>query len=66
MGTVITAAYDQPALGAVCKIVSMEDDHESCMILSNCPTMLEKVSTPGKKQLMYEAAHENELRLAKA
>ena len=52
VGTKLITAYDQPALGAVYKIVSMEDDttrlfqsrmiRESCMILSNCPIMLRR------------------------
>ena len=49
--SVIIIAYDQPALGAVYKIVSMEDDqgvmHDTIKLSNNA----EKVSTPGKKQV---------------
>lgn len=51
VGTKLITAYDQPALGAVYKIVSMENDQgimEDTIKLSN---NAEKVSTPGKKQV---------------
>ncbi len=51
VGTKLITAYDQPALGAVYKIVSMEDDqgvmHDTIKLSNNA----EKVSTPGKKQV---------------
>ena len=51
MGTKLITAYDQPALGAVYKIVSIEDDqgvmHDTIKLSNNA----EKVSTPGKKQV---------------
>lgn len=51
VGTKLITAYDQPALGAVYKIVSIENSHgimEDTIKLSN---NAEKVSTPGKKQV---------------
>ncbi|MGT2911642.1 nicotinate phosphoribosyltransferase [Streptococcus cameli] len=51
VGTKLITAYDQPALGAVYKIVSIENADgimEDTIKLSN---NAEKVSTPGKKQV---------------
>ncbi len=51
VGTKLITAFDQPALGAVYKIVSIEKDQgqmEDTIKLSN---NAEKVSTPGKKQV---------------
>ena len=45
VGTKLITAYDQPALGAVYKIVAIED--ETGELRNNA----EKVSTPGKKQV---------------
>lgn len=42
VGTNLITAYDQPALGAVYKIVSIENDQESCRIPSSCPTTLRR------------------------
>lgn len=52
VGTKLITAYDQPALGAVFKLVSIEDEHSGQMkdtikLSSNA----EKVTTPGKKQV---------------
>ncbi|MDF7639377.1 nicotinate phosphoribosyltransferase [Lactobacillus sp. ESL0791] len=51
IGTKYITAYDQPALGAVYKLVSMEgpnhEMHDTLKISSNAS----KVSTPGKKQI---------------
>ena len=51
IGTKLITAYDQPALGGVYKLVSIEDDagmmRDTLKISSNA----EKVSTPGKKQV---------------
>lgn len=46
IGTKLITAYDQPALGAVYKMVSIDDD--DTIKLSN---NVEKISTPGKKQV---------------
>lgn len=50
VGTKLITAYDQPALGAVYKLVSIEKDGKmiDTIKLSN---NAEKVSTPGKKQV---------------
>ncbi|MFC0300584.1 nicotinate phosphoribosyltransferase [Virgibacillus soli] len=51
VGTKLITAYDQPALGAVYKLVAIEDDEgqmEDTIKISQNP---EKVSTPGKKKL---------------
>lgn len=57
IGTKFITAYDQPALGAVYKLVSMEDDngqmHDTLKISSNAI----KVSTPGKKQVWRISAN---------
>ncbi|WP_141604654.1 nicotinate phosphoribosyltransferase [Terrilactibacillus laevilacticus] len=51
IGTKLITAYDQPALGAVYKLVSIENDHgemEDTIKISGNP---EKVTTPGLKKL---------------
>lgn len=57
IGTKYITAYDQPALGAVYKLVSIEDDrhqmHDTLKISSNAV----KVSTPGKKQVWRISAN---------
>ena len=51
IGTKLITAYDQPALGAVYKIVSVEgpegDMHHTLKLTANA----EKITTPGKKQV---------------
>ncbi len=51
VGTKLITAFEQPALGAVYKIVSVEDDagemHPTLKLTSN----IEKITTPGKKQV---------------
>lgn len=44
-------AYDQPALGAVFKLVSIEDDEGKMMDTIKLSSNAEKVTTPGKKQV---------------
>ena len=51
VGTKLITAYDQPALGAVYKIVSIEDDHGIMQDTIKLSNNAEKVSTPGKKQV---------------
>ena len=51
VGTKLITAYDQPALGAVYKIVSMEDDKGDMQDTIKLSNNAEKVSTPGKKQV---------------
>ncbi|HHU5163812.1 TPA: nicotinate phosphoribosyltransferase [Streptococcus agalactiae] len=51
VGTKLITAYDQPALGAVYKIVSIETDVGSMRDTIKLSNNAEKVSTPGKKQV---------------
>lgn len=51
VGTKLITAYDQPALGAVYKIVSIEDDKGVMQDTIKLSNNAEKVSTPGKKQV---------------
>lgn len=51
VGTKLITAYDQPALGAVYKIVSIEDDNGQMQDTIKLSNNAEKVSTPGKKQV---------------
>ncbi|SDD32414.1 nicotinate phosphoribosyltransferase [Terribacillus halophilus] len=51
IGTKLITAYDQPALGAVYKIVSIEDDNGSMVDTIKISANPEKVSTPGLKRV---------------
>lgn len=51
VGTKLITAYDQPALGAVYKLVSIEDEHGQMVDTIKLSNNAEKVSTPGKKQV---------------
>ncbi|MBJ8325146.1 nicotinate phosphoribosyltransferase [Streptococcus pacificus] len=51
VGTKLITAYDQPALGAVYKIVAIEDDNGQLQDTIKLSNNAEKVSTPGKKQV---------------
>ena len=51
VGTKLITAYDQPALGAVYKIVSIEDENGNMRDTIKLSSNAEKVSTPGKKQV---------------
>ncbi|WP_326716895.1 nicotinate phosphoribosyltransferase [Vagococcus jeotgali] len=51
VGTKLITAYDQPALGAVYKIVSIENDAGKMVDTIKLSGNAEKVSTPGKKQV---------------
>ncbi|HFR3226742.1 TPA: nicotinate phosphoribosyltransferase [Streptococcus suis] len=51
VGTKLITAYDQPALGAVYKIVSIEDEDGNMRDTIKLSSNAEKVSTPGKKQV---------------
>ncbi|MBY5033687.1 nicotinate phosphoribosyltransferase [Streptococcus gallolyticus] len=51
VGTKLITAYDQPALGAVYKIVSIEDENGNMKDTIKLSSNAEKVSTPGKKQV---------------
>lgn len=51
VGTKLITAYDQPALGAVYKIVALEDEQGKMQNTIKLSNNAEKVSTPGKKQV---------------
>lgn len=51
VGTKLITAYDQPALGAVYKVVSIENDEGQMVDSIKLSSNAEKVSTPGKKQV---------------
>ena len=51
VGTKLITAYDQPALGAVYKLVSMEDESGQMQDTIKLSSNAEKVSTPGKRQV---------------
>ena len=51
VGTKLITAYDQPALGAVYKIVAIEDESGVLRNTIKLSNNAEKVSTPGKKQV---------------
>lgn len=53
VGTKLITAYDQPALGAVFKLVSIEDDEGKMMDTIKLSSNAEKVTTPGKKQVWH-------------
>ncbi|MEW4355226.1 nicotinate phosphoribosyltransferase [Streptococcus pneumoniae] len=51
VGTKLITAFDQPALGAVYKIVAIEDENGHMRNTIKLSNNAEKVSTPGKKQV---------------
>lgn len=51
IGTKLITAYDQPALGAVYKLVSIEDDNGNMVDTIKISSNPEKVSTPGLKRI---------------
>ncbi|KPN79931.1 Nicotinate phosphoribosyltransferase [Apilactobacillus kunkeei] len=51
IGTKLITAFDQPALGAVYKMVSVENDDGEMVDTIKLSNNAEKVSTPGKKQV---------------
>ncbi len=51
VGTKLITAFDQPALGAVYKMVSIENDHHQMVDTIKLSNNAEKVSTPGQKQV---------------
>lgn len=50
VGTKLITAFDQPALGAVYKLVSVENEHGEMEDTIKLSSNAEKVSTPGRKQ----------------
>ncbi|MGC3206558.1 nicotinate phosphoribosyltransferase, partial [Enterococcus faecalis] len=51
VGTKLITAYDQPALGAVFKLVSIEGEDGQMKDTIKLSSIAEKVTTPGKKQV---------------
>lgn len=51
IGTKLITAYDQPALGAVYKLVSIEDEHGDMVDTIKISSNAEKVTTPGIKRV---------------
>ncbi|KRK96645.1 nicotinate phosphoribosyltransferase [Companilactobacillus futsaii] len=51
IGTKVITAFDQPALGAVYKLVSIEDSKGNMMDTLKLSSNAAKISTPGKKQV---------------
>lgn len=51
VGTKLITAYDQPALGVVYKLVSIEDENGNMVDTMKISSNAEKVSTPGVKQV---------------
>ncbi|WP_430616593.1 nicotinate phosphoribosyltransferase [Enterococcus sp. DIV0176] len=51
VGTKLITAYDQPALGAVFKLVSIENKEGKMIDTIKLSSNAEKVTTPGKKQV---------------
>lgn len=59
IGTKIITAYDQPALGAVYKIVSIENEAGKMVDTIKISANAEKVTTPGRKKLYRIIDREN-------
>ncbi len=59
VGTKLITAYDQPALGAVYKLVSIEDENGKMVDTMKLSSNVEKVSTPGKKQVWRITSNED-------
>ncbi|WP_309122006.1 nicotinate phosphoribosyltransferase [Paenibacillus sp.] len=51
IGTKLITAYDQPALGAVYKLIAIEDEHGRMVDTIKISSNPEKVSTPGMKRV---------------
>ena len=51
VGTKLITAYDQPALGAVYKLVSIEDENGEMQDTIKISANAEKVTTPGRKKV---------------
>ncbi|AMB99412.1 nicotinate phosphoribosyltransferase [Aerococcus urinaehominis] len=57
VGTQLITAYDQPALGAVYKLVAIEDDNGDLVPTMKVSSSPEKTTTPGKKQVWRIHGH---------
>ncbi|WP_276311186.1 nicotinate phosphoribosyltransferase [Paenibacillus nanensis] len=51
IGTKLITAYDQPALGAVYKLISIEDENGTMADTIKISSNPEKISTPGRKRV---------------
>ncbi|MWV42870.1 nicotinate phosphoribosyltransferase [Paenibacillus sp. HJL G12] len=51
VGTKLITAYDQPALGAVYKLISIEDENGKMVDTIKISSNPEKISTPGRKRV---------------
>lgn len=51
IGTKLITAYDQPALGAVYKLISIEDEHGTMVDTIKISSNPEKITTPGRKKV---------------
>ncbi|WP_136605221.1 nicotinate phosphoribosyltransferase [Paenibacillus dokdonensis] len=51
VGTKLITAYDQPALGAVYKLISIENEHGDMVDTIKISSNPEKISTPGRKRV---------------
>jgi nicotinate phosphoribosyltransferase len=63
VGTKLITAYDQPALGAVYKIVAIENEHGEWEDTIKISSNAEKVTTPGRKKvyrIINRANHKSE------
>ncbi|GIN90414.1 nicotinate phosphoribosyltransferase [Siminovitchia terrae] len=63
VGTKLITAYDQPALGAVYKIVAIQDEHGDWQDTIKISGNAEKVTTPGRKKvyrIMNRLNHKSE------
>ncbi|WP_368645206.1 nicotinate phosphoribosyltransferase [Alkalibacterium putridalgicola] len=59
VGTKMITAFDQPALGAVYKIVSVEGKNETMYPTLKLTANASKITTPGKKQVWRIRSHDN-------
>ncbi|MFD2115220.1 nicotinate phosphoribosyltransferase [Paenibacillus yanchengensis] len=60
IGTKLITAYDQPALGAVYKLISIEDEHGQMVDTIKISSNPEKISTPGLKRVYRIINRENQ------
>jgi nicotinate phosphoribosyltransferase len=60
IGTKLITAYDQPALGAVYKLIAIEDEHGRMVDTIKISSNPEKVSTPGMKRVFRIVNRENQ------
>lgn len=59
IGTKLITAYDQPALGAVYKMVAIENEHGEMEDTLKITSNAEKVTTPGLKRVFRIINKEN-------